>query len=224
MLDLTLLGLTESTLVGVDSISNRDFSWLGALLNFLLLDGNENDGRLVLGSGIFIGIRLWHLTTRIPIEDLLNSRDVTPIHSLRGKEKQKAERDNRERPVVDFAYTVIRSGPNNNRQVLIIDVLDSTGNKLKALYPRPSIIRMPCTFNGQPWQGLRFSNSGIDRPSNQSEQFVERTYTDSPIQYTGCWVPRPNMTNSSTQNTTMLSAGSPLLHSSDGRSVFAKKQ
>lgn len=158
--------------------------------------------------------------SNIGINDLLNNRDITPQHSVKGKEKMKEH----PRPFVDFSYVTITSAPGNVRYVLLIDVLDMTGNNLKALYPRNSIKKTPCTFNGQAWVGLKFINSSIDMPSNTSELFKETTYTNLPVQYTGCWVPRPVVTLPSTLNTIMLSAGNPLIVSNDGRNVFSIRQ
>ena len=176
---------------------------------------------LILGCGVYIFMLSWRIytTPRIAIPDLVNSRDVTPAYSLEGKEKRKRPRPR----VVDLTYVMSISG-NNIRYHLLIDVLDSTGSNLKALYPRPSILQTACTFNGLPWVGLKFESSAIDRPSNNSQLFKETNYTSLATQHTGCWVPRPNMTNTSTQNTTILSAASAIIHSADGRSVFAKKQ
>ena len=205
---VTFFDLIESISPIVYSISAHD----------LFLPG------LILSCGVFIimsGLTCYS-GTRIGIPDLLNDRDITPKLSTKGKEKE----NNPENLTVDLSYTISTS-PSNVSYRLVIDVLDSAGNNLKALYPRPSIAKTPCTFNGQAWVGLKFSGSSFQSQHNSSsELFKETSYTYSnlALPHMGCWAPRPNVTNTSTQNTRVLSAASAAVYSADGRNVFVRKQ
>ena len=212
-----LFRITESIFsIGVSTIKNFFFHLTGSIFSigvptikdlfFYLTVSTVGDIRLI-----------WETRTGISIAELVHSTDVTPKLTEKVKEKRVDE----ELPVVDITYTTETTlALNNRRTVLLLDVLDSTGTNLKNLYPGVTIRQMPCTFHGQPWVGLKFTGSSIDTQGNRnSELFKQTTYTNPPVQYIGCWVPRPN--RSLTQNTIFLSAASAPLISAEG--LFLQK-